>query len=103
MKQGYFPGVATIGKNIVYIENRNGNSNVKFKQSDTLQAAYEMLERKNILIDRSRMDCGSFTKEIIETLEANSKKILYQGAALWGAFPPGKGSKRVGNRADRYI
>jgi hypothetical protein len=75
MKQGYFPGVASIGKNMVFIENRNGNSNVKFKQSDTLQAAYEMLERKNILIDRSRMDCGSFTKEIIETVEANSKRF----------------------------
>jgi hypothetical protein len=38
MKNGYFPGVATIGKHIVYLENRNGNSNVKFKQADTLQA-----------------------------------------------------------------
>lgn len=75
MTQGYFPGVATIGKQIVYIENRNGNSNVKFKQADTLQAAYEMLARKNIRIDRSRMDCGSFTKEIIETVEANCERF----------------------------
>jgi len=75
MTQGYFPGVASIGKQIVIIENRNGNSNVKFKQTETLQAAYEMLESKNIRIDRSRMDCGSFTKEIIETVEANSKRF----------------------------
>ncbi|MBK5247505.1 MAG: IS1380 family transposase [Peptostreptococcaceae bacterium] len=75
MKQGYFPGVASIGKKIVYIENRNGNSNVKFKQAETLQAAYEMLESKNIRIDRSRMDCGSFTKEIIETVEVNCKRF----------------------------
>jgi hypothetical protein len=54
MTHGYFPGVTSIGNQIVFIENRNGNSNVKFKQSETLQATYEMLERKNIRIDRSR-------------------------------------------------
>ena len=56
-------------------ENRNGNSIVKFKQSETLQAAYAMLKNKNISIDRSRMDCGSFTKEIIETVQANCKRF----------------------------
>ena len=30
--KGYFPGIATIGNNIVGIENRDGNANVKFKQ-----------------------------------------------------------------------
>ena len=75
MKHGYFPGVATIGKHIVYFENRNGNSNVKFKQTETLQAAYDLLKSKNIGIDRSRMDCGSFTKEIVTTVAANSKRF----------------------------
>lgn len=75
MKDGYFPGVATIGKHIVYFENRNGNSNVKFKQAETLQAAYDLLKSKNIGIDRSRMDCGSFTKEIIKVVEANTKRF----------------------------
>lgn len=72
MKKGYFPGVATIGKHIVYLENRNGNSNVKFKQHDTLLNIYNILKENNIQIDRSRMDCGSFTKEVIKTVEANS-------------------------------
>ena len=75
MKEGYFPGVASIGQYIVYIENRNGNSNVKFKQDETLQAAYDLLKSKNILIDRSRMDCGSFTKAIVTTAVANSKRV----------------------------
>lgn len=75
MKDGYFPGVATIGKHIVYFENRNGNSNVKFKQAETLQSAYNLLKSKNISIDRSRMDCGSFTKDIIKVVEANSKRF----------------------------
>lgn len=75
MKKGYFPGVASIGKHIVYFENRNGNSNVKFKQAGTLKDAYGLLQSKNIQIDRSRMDCGSFTKEIIDTVEANCKRF----------------------------
>ena len=75
MAKGYFPGVASIGKEIVYIENRNGNSNVKFKQADTLKDAYSMLKDKRIKIDRSRMDCGSFTKEIIDIVEENSARF----------------------------
>ncbi len=75
MKDGYFPGIATIGKHIVYFENRNGNSNVKFKQAETLQAAYDLLKTQKISIDRSRMDCGSFTKDIIKVVEANSKRF----------------------------
>ncbi len=76
MKRGYFPGVSTIGKHIIHIENRNGNTNVKYKQSDTLKNAYNLLESKNIKINRSRMDCGSFSKEIIDVVEKNSK-LLY--------------------------
>jgi len=29
MNTGYFPGIATIGNKIVYVENRDGNANVK--------------------------------------------------------------------------
>ncbi len=38
--KGYCPGVATIGNKIVYIENRDGNANVKFEQASTLSMAY---------------------------------------------------------------
>jgi len=40
--KGYFPGVATIGNKIVYIENRDGNANVKFEQASTLLRAYNI-------------------------------------------------------------
>jgi len=73
MKNGYFPGIATIGKNIIYLENRNGNSNVKFKQEETLQRVYDLLASKEVKIKRSRMDCGSFTKEVIKVVEENSE------------------------------
>ena len=37
MQHGYFQSVASIGKNTIYFENRNGNSNLKFLQAETLQ------------------------------------------------------------------
>jgi hypothetical protein len=76
MKRGYFPGVSSIGKHIVHIENRNGNTNVKYKQADTLKNVYSLLETKSLKINRSRMDCGSFSKEIIDVVEQYSE-IIY--------------------------
>ncbi len=70
---GYFPGVATIGNKIVYIENRDGNANVKFEQAATLTRAYNLLKEEGITVNRSRMDAGSYAKEIISTVAANSK------------------------------
>jgi len=69
---GYFPGIASINNLPVYIENRNGNSNVKYKQDQTLQRAYDLLGEVNIKVKRSRMDCGSFSKDIVKVVEANS-------------------------------
>ena len=74
---GYCPGVATIGNKIVYIENRDGNANVKFEQASTLTRAYNILEDNNIYVNRSRMDAGSYSKEIIEVVEKNSKLFWY--------------------------
>ena len=73
MKRGYFPEVAALGRYIVHIENRNGNSNVKCKQNTTLKNVYNLLKSRNISINRSRMDCGSFSKKIIDVISQNSK------------------------------
>ena len=73
MTTGYFPGVAAIGERIVYIENRDGNANVKTAQAQTLERAYELLNRHNIYINRSRMDAGSYAKEIVEVVSACSR------------------------------
>lgn len=71
--KGYFPGVATIGNKIVYIENRDGNANVKFEQAATLTRSYDLLSKNGIHINRSRMDAGSYSKEIIDVVSRNSK------------------------------
>ncbi|SDG45789.1 Transposase DDE domain group 1 [Halorientalis regularis] len=70
---GYFPGIASIGNYPVYIENRNGNSSVKFKQDETLTRAYAGLNLAGIRVKHSRMDCGSFDKSVVPVVEANSE------------------------------
>lgn len=71
--KGYFPGIASINNHPVYIENRNGNSQVKYKQEETLARAYTIVNQAGITITHSRMDCGSFDREVIPVVEANSK------------------------------
>ena len=70
---GYFPGVATINDKIVYIENRDGNANVKIAQDVTLERAYELLQENGIKINRSRMDAGSYAKDIIDIVSKHSR------------------------------
>lgn len=70
---GYFPGVATINDKIVYIENRDGNANVKIAQDKTLERAYEQLQENEIKINRSRMDAGSYAKDIIDMVSKHSR------------------------------
>ena len=74
--KGYFPGIATIGNKIVTIENRDGNANVKFKQEETLERSYSLLKSEGIKIYRSRMDAGSYSKNIIEVV-AKYSKLFY--------------------------
>ena len=70
---GYSPGVAVIGDLIVGIENRDGNANVRFHQQDTLERIFSNLESNRIHIKRSRMDCGSCSRQIVETVEKHSE------------------------------
>ena len=70
---GYSPGVAVIGEFIVGIENRDDNANVRFHQQDTLERIFSNLEQNGIHIRRTRMDCGSCSREIVETIERHSE------------------------------
>ena len=73
---GYFPGVATIDNKIVYIENRDGNANVKTAQSATLERAYKLLKKNKIKVNRSRMDAGSYSEDIVNVV-AKYSKLFY--------------------------
>jgi len=73
MVNGYFPGMATIAGKPVYFENRDGNMNVKTGQADLLERCYNMLNSNGIFINKSRMDAGSYTKDIVRVVEKYSK------------------------------
>jgi len=73
MNTGYFPGIATIGNKIVYIENRDGNANVKTAQAETLERSYKLLNKNELYINRSRMDAGSYSEEIIKVADEYSQ------------------------------
>jgi len=75
MNTGYFPGVATIGNKIVYVENRDGNANVKTAQDQTLERAYKLLNENGIRINRSRMDAGSYSEKIVTIVDKNSQSF----------------------------
>lgn len=70
---GYLPGIATIEDKVVYLENRDGNANVKFEQAKTLHRAYQSLKSEGIKVNRSRMDAGSYAQDIIDVVDKNSK------------------------------
>lgn len=67
-KRGYFPSVMTSGPLILGIENRQGNSNVKFGQTDAIIKMLDNLEVHGLRIRMFRADCGSFIKELVEEL-----------------------------------
>jgi len=73
MVNGYFPGMATVAGMPIYFENRDGNMNVKTNQEDVLERCYKMLNNNGIYIDRSRMDAGSYAKNIVDIVEKYSK------------------------------
>ncbi len=56
---GYSPGVAVIGDVIVGIENRDGNTNVRFNQKETLERIFKWLEASGVHVARARIFCPS--------------------------------------------
>ena len=68
---GYQPGVCTINEEqVLYIENRNGNSDAKSFQSDTLSRVFDLLQANNIKkADHFRADAASYQYDVIELLE----------------------------------
>ena len=69
----YSPGVAVIGDVIVGIENRDGNTNVRFNQKETLERFFKRLEASGVHVARACMDCGSCLEEIVGMVEAHCK------------------------------
>jgi hypothetical protein len=58
---------------------RNGNSQAKYLQHETLGRMFSHLEKHRIKIGKARMDSASYQKEVIEMSEKHSEKF-YIGA-----------------------
>lgn len=77
MVSGYQSGIASIanpgtGQAMpVYIEGRNGNSQAKYLQADTLSRAFSNLGKNGIRIGRFRADSASYQKDVVELVERN--------------------------------
>jgi hypothetical protein len=75
-ENGYFPGVGMIGKHIVYVENRNGNSSAHVMQHETIDRMGNQLKEVKITIDAIRADSASYTYDIIQSMERISKRFF---------------------------
>ena len=84
-KNGYCPGVGIIGKNVVFIENRNGNSDAKTLQVETLARMFSLLDQQNIKIYAFRADGASYQMEVINLISKNVEK-LYMRACMSDAL-----------------
>jgi len=73
--QGYQPGIASIDNMPVYIEGRNGNSQAKYKQEETLERAFGHLANNQITIGRFRADSASYQQNVVKVVEANSSSF----------------------------
>lgn len=74
---GYQPGVATLNREfIVYLENRNGNSDAKSFQPETLKRLFDAWERNyDKTIDVFRADAASYQYEVIRLVESKVKRF----------------------------
>ncbi len=68
---GYAPGVGFIGKNVVYLENRNGNTDAQTLQQDTLERMFYMLGEQDVFIDKFRADSASYQHSTLSVIINN--------------------------------
>jgi len=79
-KDGYFPGIASINELPVYIENRNGNSNVKYLQHETILKIFKALEKESIKVDKFRADAGSYIEKVIKLAEKHANTFYIRAS-----------------------
>lgn len=75
-EKGYYPGVGMIGKHIVYVENRNGDSTAHVLQHETIDRMSSLLTEFGITVDAIRADSASYTYEIIKSMERAAKHLF---------------------------
>ena len=64
--KGYHPGFAFIGRLPVHIENRNGNTPARYRQSETLKRCFDNLDAHGVKIGHFRADSASYQQSVVE-------------------------------------
>ena len=83
---GYSPGVFTIGGLIAYLENRDGNTNVRFKQAETLRRFFGMMDSFGIHVRSFRADCGSYSEDIVKEVMEHTDKFYIRAERYAGLY-----------------
>lgn len=67
---GYAPGVGMVEDKVVYVENRNGNSDAQTLQQDTLARMFSLFKKQGLKVDVFRADSGSYQlSTLLEVIE----------------------------------
>lgn len=78
---GYAPGIGFIGKQVVYLENRNGNTDARTLQQDTLQRMFSMLKQQGVSVYKFRADSASYKLATLSVI-ANNVNTFYIKARM---------------------
>ncbi len=75
MTTGYQPGIAAIGRQIVFIEGRGGNTPAAYKMDETLKQCFKGLKDNGIHIEHFRSDSAAYQQSVVEEAEKNCTHI----------------------------
>lgn len=75
-KRGYNAGVGLIGKNVVFIENRNGNCGAHILQEQTMEKMFALLKSEHINVSTFRADSASFKFEALAVLNQHVDNLF---------------------------
>lgn len=71
MTTGYQPALASIGRQVVFIEGRGGNTPAAYKMDETLTACFQALKNNGIHIEHFRSDSAAYQQSVIEVAANN--------------------------------
>lgn len=74
--RGYFPALATIANTLFYIEDRNGNYNLKTEQLATCKIALAAKSEQGEKPKFTQMDCGLQIKELTDYFHKQNILLL---------------------------
>jgi hypothetical protein len=71
MTTGYQPAIAAIGRQVVFIEGRGGNTPAAYKMDETLTQCFKGLKENGICIENFRSDSAAYQQLVVEEVEKN--------------------------------